>query len=521
MVEQISLTGSQLGFVLLYFIYGLAFFTMGIALALESRRSPALAERRALVPLAVFGLLHGLHEWMEIVLIQGTWLEVPFPQEIEGLRVILLALSFLPLLGFGFWMLFPHATISKLLLLGSAFLAAYLGLAYVNAQVDPEHLLTRSDALARYVLAVPGGLLAGLGLHLRAGLVQKEGRAELAARFRWAAVGFGLYGLTQVMVPPSDMFPAIYLNSALFQNATGVPIQVIRASMAALVTVNLLRAIRITDLERERQLMDAQRSRLKALEQIQREMEQREAIRRELLRHTVIAQEEERKRIAREIHDETAQILTGFSLDLATLRSTLPRRSGKSETSGQMADEILNRLQKLARQMSQGLYRLVNDLRPAQLDDLGLAAALQHLAELEGAHKGVRVAMETTGPRQRLDPLVETVIFRVAQEALANISRHAEVDRAILRLACGAGEVRLEVCDQGVGFNPSQELVPPHGWGLAGMRERVESVGGKFQITSAPGKGTQVKVAIPFSNPGPSLLEEEIDAEKHTPDAGR
>jgi two-component system sensor histidine kinase UhpB len=269
--------------------------------------------------------------------------------------------------------------------------------------------------------------------------------------------------------------------------------------------MNMLNAIWFVDQQRERNFLDAQRSRLEALEAVKRELELRAAMRRELLRHTVIAQEEERSRIARELHDETAQILAGFSLNLATLRGALPRRSPGQDT--------LKSLQDLSRQMSQGIYRLVNDLRPAQLDDLGLVAALQHLADLERSGLGLEVTVEVDGHRQRLDPLIETVIFRVAQEALSNVGRHARVNQAHLRLSFPPGEVRLQVSDQGIGFNPSGDLVPPQGWGLAGMRERVESVGGSFGILSEPGKGAQVEVTIPASG----ASEEKMDGQTHTP----
>ena len=123
----------------------------------------------------------------------------------------------------------------------------------------------------------------------------------------------------------------------------------------------------------------------------------------------MIAQEDERARIARELHDETAQILTALMLELATLRDTRIRTS---------LTEIIDRLQSLSRQMSQGIYRLVGDLRPAQLDDLGVTAALRYLADQARQRDDLDVTVSIAGPHQRLDLLVETVLFRIAQEAL-------------------------------------------------------------------------------------------------------
>jgi signal transduction histidine kinase len=370
-------------------------------------------------------------------------------------------------------------------------------------------LLAPADTLARYFLAVPGGILAGLGLHKRARLVEKEGRTEIARRFRWAALGFGLYGLTQVFVGPIDMFPANVINSAVFVGFAEFPVQLVRAAMAALVTVNLIRAIQVVDREREEQLLSAQRERLEALEQVRRDLEEREALRRELLRHTVIAQEEERGRIARELHDETAQFLTALSLNLATLKNLLPDDT--------QTRDLIDDLQSQTRQMSQGIYRLVHDLRPAQLDDLGLVPALQYLAEEEYKRAGLRVDLKIEGQRQRLDPLVETVFFRVAQEALTNVIRHAQCEQASLELAFDPEKVTLHVRDKGVGINMEIPQSTERGWGLEGMRERVESVEGQLQISSPISGGTIVEVIVPVNGSNKPVSEEMPD-EHHPPD---
>ena len=496
-----ALHAMQWDIVLIFFVYGLAFFSMGIALSLESMRTPRLAERRVLRPLAIFGLLHGTHEWIEILLLQGVWLGVPFPEQINWLRYALLVISFIPLIYFGLLMLVEPVRgfgFPVTILIGMLFLYAILLLSITRLR--PDLLLRPADTLARYFLAVPGGILAGLGLRKRAQQVEKEGRTDIAQRFRWAALGFALYGVTQVFVGPINMFPANVINSAVFVGIFGFPIQLVRAAMALLVTVNLIQAIQVVDREREEQLLSAQQERLEALEQVKRDLEEREALRRELLRHTVIAQEEERGRIARELHDETAQFLTALSLNLATLRNLLPEQ--------RQTLTLIDDLQTQTRQMSQGIYRLVHDLRPAQLDDLGLVPALQYLAEEDYKRAGLQVDLQVKGQRQRLDPLVETVFFRVAQEALTNVVRHAQCDRASLELAFELERVVLFVRDQGVGINTKAAESPERGWGLEGMRERVESVAGQLQISSPKSGGTVVEVIIPMNDSNKSVSEE-------------
>ena len=530
-----QLSNLQINMVLVFFVYGLAFFGMGIALTLETGRSPLLFERRILRPLAVFGLLHGSHEWLEIILLQGVWLGLPFPPAFAWLRVVLLAISFVPLVLFGLLLLSSKRRFRwQYALAVSSPPVLALALFLSNAQNYPDSVVTGADALARYLLAVPGGILAGLALILHAHHVKRESYAHLARYFRWAGLGFGLYGITQIFVPATDLFLASKLNAGAFMAATGLPIQAIRAALAILVTVNLIRAIQAAEQERENQFLAAQKARVEALEQVQRELLERENLRRQMLRHIVIAQEDERARISRELHDQTAQELTAISLNLATLRNSLP---GNREVRN-----LINRLQELSQQMSQGIYGMVRDLRPAQLDDLGLVPALKYLADEGKALFDLEITVEFNGPRQRLDALVETVIFRVAQEALTNVSRHAQTRYAKLQLDFEEEQVILRVRDEGTGFDLNESLSPPHGWGLAGMRERCEALGGLFQILTSPGKGTTVEAKIPLDGPPPqngpqgkathpfqaeqpgnsseAIVPEEVSHEKHSSYAG-
>ncbi len=480
-------------FVLVYFIYGLAFFSMGLAMLFEARRSPLLADARALWPLALFGLVHGTHEWLEMLLDIRSWFGLDVPGYTSALRLFMLVISFVFLVFFAIQILRPSEKLyaRQNLLLAGALLALFAILILITNLAhpsDPEHWIAHADVLARYTLAIPGAALAALALGQQAHQAYREERVSLARSLRLAALGFAFYGLAQIVVRPLDIFPAQYLNTAVFYEFAGFPVQAVRAAMAILVTVGLVRASQIVEDERQHQLEAAQQARLEALALTQRELEEKEELRRQLLRHTVNAQEEERARIARELHDETAQFLTALTLNLATLRSTQPQNP--------QVVELLDRLQSLSQQMSQGISRMVRDLRPAQLDDLGLEAALSSLVDDERRHSGLEISMEVHGSRRRLDPLVETVLFRVAQEALTNIIRHAAADKSRVQLEYRLDEVLLCVQDWGAGFDLQQDSSQP-GWGIAGMRERVESVGGQFRLESALGKGTLVKAMVP------------------------
>lgn len=501
MVMFMSLTNFQVHLILVFFVYGLAFFSMGLAMMLESGRSPLLAESHVLRPLAVFGFVHGSHEWLEMVLLLWGWLGLNIPAYTSWVRLGLLVFSFASLIAFGLLVLRPQEGFKpRDVYLALGLMAVYV-IFVVASVVNTQHLdltawIQHADGLARYLLAVPGALLASVALFRQASEARRQGRPRLGVSLQMAALGFGFYSLTQVFVPALDFFPARYVNAAAFLEWTGMPIQVVRALMAGLITVSLIRATQFAEDERKRQFLAVQQARLEALERVQQELIEREALRRDLLRHTVIAQEDERTRIARELHDETAQILTAFSLNLAALRDQLVGQP--------KVVDLLNRLQTLSKQMSKGIYRMVHDLRPAQLDDLGLAAALQYLTDEERKNSGLQVNLVISGPRFRLDPLVETVFFRVAQEALTNVARYAEVDRAEVQLLSNSERVILRICDQGVGFDVNEDLMPPKGWGLAGMRERADAVGGQFTIQSSPGKGTTVEIVVPMLSNGTS-----------------
>jgi signal transduction histidine kinase len=473
---------------LVFFIYGLAFYSLGITLFIESGRFPVLANAKVLRPLAFFGLIHGTHEWLEAYLLQAEGLGIHYPGWMAWVRLTLLISSFFFLVVFGIQAFRSHPAKyrqgSFLLFCG---LGAYFLFILINAiqAIRSANIawLPLLDVLSRYLLAVPGAMLAAFALRVQAVESSGEDRPHLITHLTIAAVGFLIYGLAQLFVPNVDMFPARVVNVAAFRTWLGFPIQIIRSAMAVMITLGMVRSMQLAERERQRLATAAQEEHLEALEQ-------RDNLRHELLAHTVQAQEEERARIARELHDETAQVLTAFSLDLATLRNkTLNDPQYK---------QVVERLQQLSKQMSLSLYRLVLDLRPAQLDDLGLIPAIHYLKD-SVASQGLDVCVEVQGQSRRVDATKETVLFRVVQEALNNVLRHARTSQAQVLVQYQTDEIQVKVIDNGIGFDPDLPLVPPHGWGLAGMRERVELIGGKLQIHSAGHTGTSVVVTVPDS----------------------
>jgi PAS domain S-box-containing protein len=205
------------------------------------------------------------------------------------------------------------------------------------------------------------------------------------------------------------------------------------------------------------------------------------------------SQEEERKRIARDLHDETAQELVALSRELDKLAIRFGRRSKDSRVQ-------IRELQDWVGKILDGVRRFSQDLRPSVLDDLGLLAALQWLAADVEKRFGIEVRTSVIGDERRLPPDAELLLFRIAQEALRNVWRHSNASRACLVVEFDEGAVRLSVRDNGTGFEAPEragDLAKQGKLGLAGMEERARLLGATFNLESKPGEGTTVSVEMP------------------------
>lgn len=225
-------------------------------------------------------------------------------------------------------------------------------------------------------------------------------------------------------------------------------------------------------------------------------LRQQEALTRQLLRRVLTAQEEERARLARELHDEAGQILTAVQLSLDRLAKAL----GEGNP---WAQEQLQRTRSLVAQAMEDLRRVISALRPGVLDQLGLVPALRGVAEALLRPRGIQLTLETEGITERLPGEVELILFRIAQEAMHNVARHSQATHVWIRLMRGEQELVLEVQDNGRGFDPEAVTAegPGRGLGLAGMRERASLIGGRLEIDSRPGQGTTIRVRIPWGRP--------------------
>ncbi len=232
----------------------------------------------------------------------------------------------------------------------------------------------------------------------------------------------------------------------------------------------------------------------KALEenaQLYAEVERKDKLHRELLYRTFSAQEEERKRISRELHDETCQLLTGLAYALDNAEADAPFETRTA----------LEQIHTLADTALDGVHRIISDLRPSMLDHLGFIAALRWYAETRFEGLGIQFSVREIGDTQRLPAPIETALFRVVQEAINNIAQHSHAAHASFVFQFAVDCVEARIADDGDGFVPAQATPgeTPLGMGLMGMEERMSAIGGAFRLRSSPGAGTVIRLHVPYT----------------------
>ncbi len=224
------------------------------------------------------------------------------------------------------------------------------------------------------------------------------------------------------------------------------------------------------------------------------ELARREQLRGELLEKVITVQEEERKRIARDLHDDTSQALSAliYSMEAAQATCNDPR-----------LQQTMSTMRTLVAQTLDNVHKLIHDLRPSMLDHLGLFVALRWYAESRLQAAGMRVRIEERGALTRLSPRIETALFRVGQEAINNIARHSGARNVRMEFVRQNGSLKIDIRDDGIGFDLNEverSADRQRGLGLVGMHERVGLLGGQIHIVSIPGHGTHVSIGVPVEN---------------------
>ncbi len=223
-----------------------------------------------------------------------------------------------------------------------------------------------------------------------------------------------------------------------------------------------------------------------------------------LLREIIGAEEEERKRIARELHDDTSQSLNAILISLDSIVVHFPAYDPIRGQLAQIREQCMS--------MLKGLHNMIKDLRPPILDDLGLESAIKWVLEKHVGEKGIFYSFNTSGSGEDLKarargvldyPKIELVLFRVAQESIINVSKHAEAHKVLVSVTFGESGIGMTIEDDGKGFDMQNVLEPAKkgerkGLGLLGMEERIGLLDGTLTIRSEPGKGTRIDVHVPI-----------------------
>ncbi|MDO8673823.1 MAG: sensor histidine kinase [Dehalococcoidia bacterium] len=530
--------------VAVYFLHGLALFLMGVLVTRESRRSLATGLLpRVLAPLGIFGIIAGMSEWLEMF--------TAIPRSTAGPDVGLLLHQIQPsnclechpgldqadngLLASGDWArtlafvlflcslfflihlgqrLLQHTGIANPMLryLPLAMTAIWLAATVAYALIHPSSFMEWRGVATiyyRYLLYLPGAMLVSIGLWRLNGAVLKEHCPRGGTAARLLAGLFALSGVFDgLIVRPATFPPASLLNYASFFQLIGIPVQLFRAAIVVAIAYWTVQLLKEWDMVQTRKVTEALQERLRLqqdatetetrqrmqAEHWNRELQKERELRGEVLKRIITAQENERKRVARELHDEMGQTLTGLATGLEAVMIAIDKdpRTARSQ---------LGRLQEFAQLAVADVHRLINDLRPALLDDLGLASALRWYANLASEQGGFAIQVDTSRCDRRLPPHLETILFRIAQEALTNVVRHAGAKSLEIKLSCDS-DVILEVMDDGRGFDVQAKLDQSEGReavGLLGMRERALLAGGMLDLISRPGGGCRIIASLPIT----------------------
>lgn len=452
---------------IIYFIYGLAFFVMGLVVALQSRQSSQLELARSLNWLAGFGILHGLNEWGDLFIpIQSAYLPSTVVNLLYMIQLVLLALSFMCLFAFGVTLLRPFRVPGWLavaptgLFITWVFLTFFVLTALYQDQAIWHHI---SNAFARYFIAFPGGLLAAYSLreHAKRRILPLQVPSIYAA-LRVSGIALGAYAILGGLIPPPVPFwPGNIINRDSIQMWIGIPPLVFRALIGLILAISIIRALEVFKLETDQ--------RIEALE-----------------RNSIL--NAERERIARDLHDGAIQkVYTAGLLVQSAYKLTEP------------GSEISNRMERAAAALSEAILDLRSNLQTLHEGTATrvepLIELLQHVTDDPHYTTMVQIELDTNiDPESSLSPLRSGHIIRIVNEAMSNILRHSKARHVHISAMKEAETLTIAIRDDGTGF-PSDSS---SGYGLQNMRDRARLLNGSFEVDSKPGRGTTITLQIPW-----------------------
>lgn len=457
---------------LIHFIYGLSVFLMGWTIWFQPRSASHLRMARSLPFLAAFGILRGVSEWGQTyyelqgaVTVTGA-IHLP-PQGLS----FMIAVSFLFLYLFGcdlirdinrYFRLLPMVGLGLLVLwaVESGFFSSFGLLTPLDSLSIAE-----SEVWARYLLIVPGTMLASLALHLQTRQLRDAGFEAIVPDVRGASIAMAVYGvLGGILVPHADFFPANFLHIDLLPQM-GLVVVLLRSACSMLIAFFMIRILRVFDTEIRHRLEHAEAAQASA---------------------------EERERLGLELHDGILQSIYATGLGLQAVRK---RILTDPEGAAQRVELTLERLNGVIDEIRAYIRSLT--LSPVTVSDLHLS--IRRAVDEFQALYGVAVTLTAElAPGAATETFSAQQIMPILTETLSNIGRHAEATRVEIGLKAADGQISLTISDNGKGFDLEAALAKRGHYGMRNLQRRAETAGGHLRIASGLGKGTRVEAVLPL-----------------------
>jgi signal transduction histidine kinase len=451
---------------IILFAYGLVFFILGLAIALQSRSYSRLDLARSLSWLSAFGFTHGLFEWGDLFIpIQSTYLSPSTITLLHDIHLLLLALSFAFLFEFGVTLLRPLGRARWLYGMPSVLLAIWVFVVYfplVHFYPDMETWQNVANALARYFIGVPGGLIAAYGLrqHTFDRIVPLQ-VPKIVKMLQFAGFMLVLYSFFGGLIPPPiPFFPGNLLNSQTLEQVTAAPPPVYRSIIGLGLALAIIRALEVFDLETRRMIESMEQQQILAAE---------------------------RDRIARELHDGAIQKVYTAGLLVESAQSITEKDSLQARNRLEKAKSVLN-------EAINDLRRNLSELHNEKVQE-PLPEALKRLAEDPRFRSLVDVSLSIDIPDTvSMSPIREDHVLAIVNEALSNAVRHAKAHEVNISARYEYGRLYLDITDDGTGLPKNLDV----GYGLRNMHDRARLLGGAIDIRSLDGKGTKVSLDVPW-----------------------
>ena len=454
---------------IILFVYGQVFFVLGLAITWQSRRHSRLDLARSLGWLGAFGLSHGLHEWGDIFIpIQAEYLSRVWVETLLLLQVCLLAFSFACLFQFGVEALRPlHPRLRWLQVIPAGLLIVWATAFLWASQVsrwDPEQLVTYANVWARYLMALPAGLLAAVGLGQQTRRhIQMQEFPRIARTFQVASLALASYAIFGGLLgPAAPFFPANVLNGETVVAWLGMPPQVLRSLAGLVLAISVVQGLEIFDVEIDRRLEEMERAQI------------------------LLA---ERERVRRDLHDGAIQTVYTAGLMAESIR----KKMKDDDPLATRLDRVISALHHAIRDLRQFIVELEPSApRESLVEGLRRLTKDPHLRSL--IEVKVDIACDENRP---FSPVRATHVLAIVNEALSNVVRHAHARRVSLVAEHRDGQLEVTITDDGVGI--SEDSVA--GFGLRNMRDRARLLGGTLRVEPRPPRGTQVVLTVPWDDP--------------------